>query len=125
MSCKDCGAEARVVNVTFECSKGHQWNEAVELPGLGASPAAQEDTSKRRLMNIPSRADRDKADEKAAMNNPARFTMPFGKHKGQLLEDIPTDYLQWAYDNLDRLNPSIRQEIENQLILREGKGVQR
>jgi len=27
-------------------------------------------------------------------------TMPFGKHKGEKIEDIPYDYLEWAVGNL-------------------------
>lgn len=30
--------------------------------------------------------------------------MPFGKHKGKLLEDIPMSYWDWALGNLDSLN---------------------
>lgn len=33
-----------------------------------------------------------------------RFTdntvMPFGKHKGRLLKDVPPDYLLWLYDKM-------------------------
>lgn len=29
---------------------------------------------------------------------------PFGKHKGELLKDIPTDYYIWAINNMDALN---------------------
>lgn len=28
-------------------------------------------------------------------------TMPYGKHKGQKLEDIPTWYLKWAAESWD------------------------
>jgi len=27
--------------------------------------------------------------------------MPFGKHKGELLEEIPSDYLRWVVDNVE------------------------
>jgi len=30
-------------------------------------------------------------------------TMPFGKHRGELLDDIPTQYLQWVHDECDDL----------------------
>ena len=29
------------------------------------------------------------------------FTMPFGKHEGELLKDIPHHYLKWGAENLD------------------------
>lgn len=31
-------------------------------------------------------------------------TMPFGKHKGKLLTEVPVGYWNWALDNLDSLN---------------------
>lgn len=31
--------------------------------------------------------------------------MPFGKHKNQLMTDIPTSYWEWACRNMDSLNP--------------------
>lgn len=27
------------------------------------------------------------------------FTMPYGKHKGQTAEELPTDYLKWTLNN--------------------------
>lgn len=50
--------------------------------------------------------------------------MPFGKHKGELLEDIPTDYLRWLLESCE-LRQDLEMEVENQLALREGKGVVR
>lgn len=32
--------------------------------------------------------------------------MPFGKHKGELLENVPVDYWQWALNNMDSLQES-------------------
>lgn len=29
--------------------------------------------------------------------------MPFGKHKGKKMKDVPADYLIWIYENLDWL----------------------
>jgi DNA polymerase III epsilon subunit-like protein len=31
--------------------------------------------------------------------------MPFGKHRGKLLADIPADYWNWCIKNMDTLNP--------------------
>lgn len=42
-------------------------------------------------------------------------TMPFGKHKGKRLCDVPTDYLKWCLDNCDRMTPSLRNAIKHQL----------
>lgn len=49
--------------------------------------------------------------------------MPFGKYKGELLENIPSDYLMWICDNLE--NERLVDEAQNQLDLRNGKGVSR
>lgn len=40
----------------------------------------------------------------AWMASPIVMTrMPFGKHKGKLLEDVPLSYWQWALENMDSL----------------------
>lgn len=52
--------------------------------------------------------------------------MPFGKHKGTALEDLPSDYLQWCLENLDdQRNASLLEEMDNQLRMRAGEGVSR
>jgi exodeoxyribonuclease X len=39
------------------------------------------------------------------LNEPVIMTkMPMGKHKGKLLTEVPLDYWQWAFKNLDSLN---------------------
>ena len=50
--------------------------------------------------------------------------LPFGKYKGQDIEDLPTSYLYWLAENLES-NAAIQAEAENQLKLREGVGVPR
>ena len=50
--------------------------------------------------------------------------MPFGKYKGQDFEDLPTAYLQWMAEEFHG-RASLQQEAENQLALREGRGVER
>jgi hypothetical protein len=37
--------------------------------------------------------------------------MPFGKHKGERVEDTPTDYLEWALANVADLDPRLRRAI--------------
>ena len=50
--------------------------------------------------------------------------MAFGKHRGEQIEDIPSDYLIWALENLD-LPYHVQNEMENQLKMRRGEGVVR
>jgi uncharacterized protein (DUF3820 family) len=46
--------------------------------------------------------------------------MPFGKHRGQEVEELPTSYLRWCLDNLGWMNDDLREEMEEVLSHREG-----
>lgn len=48
---------------------------------------------------------------------------PWGKHAGELVSDLPSDYIVWALENLEQ--PPHAEELQNQLDLRAGKGVTR
>jgi uncharacterized protein (DUF3820 family) len=50
--------------------------------------------------------------------------MPFGKYKGEPVEDIPADYLEWALENCD-LRPALQVEMEAQLAMKRGEGASR
>lgn len=50
--------------------------------------------------------------------------MPWGKFKGEPIEDLPTDYINWVLQQ-DWLRADLAEELENQLQLRDGKGVER
>jgi hypothetical protein len=50
--------------------------------------------------------------------------MPFGKHKGERLEDLDSGYLRWLAENITGY-AALVQEAENQLAMREGRGVVR
>jgi uncharacterized protein (DUF3820 family) len=50
--------------------------------------------------------------------------MPFGKYKGVALEDMPTDYLEWCLREMN-LRPDLAEEMEAQIRMRAGEGVQR
>ena len=50
--------------------------------------------------------------------------MPWGKHKGEPMEDLPSDYLLWLAENVTGSDAVVR-EAEAQLQLREGRGVSR
>ena len=41
--------------------------------------------------------------------------MPFGKYRGEPLEDIPQRYLLWVLDNCHDLSPTLRRTIEDVL----------
>jgi hypothetical protein len=46
--------------------------------------------------------------------------MPFGKHKGWLISDLPLDYLIWCEQNLSGIGPRLRAAIEDELSERLG-----
>lgn len=50
--------------------------------------------------------------------------MLWGKFKGEPIEDLPTDYINWVLQQ-DWLRADLAEELENQLQLRDGKGVER
>jgi hypothetical protein len=41
--------------------------------------------------------------------------MPFGKHKGKPLKDVPDDYLLWVFDNCKRISPTLLRAITTRL----------
>jgi hypothetical protein len=40
------------------------------------------------------------------------FVMPFGKHKGKPLAEVPAGYLTWLLENVPDLYPKTREAIE-------------
>ena len=50
--------------------------------------------------------------------------MEFGKYRGEDLEDLPTDYLQWIAENVEG-RAELVAEAEAQLTMRRGEGVAR
>lgn len=44
------------------------------------------------------------------------FLMPWGKHKGELIENIPTAYLEWLLENTE--DHTIIEEAEQELDFR-------
>lgn len=41
--------------------------------------------------------------------------MPFGRHKGEELREVPDDYLAWVLDACDSIGPTLRHHIEMRL----------
>jgi hypothetical protein len=41
--------------------------------------------------------------------------MPFGKHRGQRLEDVPHDYLRWCLANLENIDFRLRLAMQRAL----------
>lgn len=53
--------------------------------------------------------------EKYDLQEARKFVMPFGKHAGKCLEDLPDDYLDWLYENIqdERIAERARIVYEN------------
>ena len=41
--------------------------------------------------------------------------MPFGKHRGKPICNIPADYLRWVLKSCDNATPQLRRAIEHEL----------
>lgn len=40
-------------------------------------------------------------------------TMPFGKHRGKVISDMPKSYISWAINNLTDIDPYLRKALED------------
>lgn len=98
LQCPRCKKETQSLTVQYECSDGHIWVENVVRPEVYKDPPPP---------------------EKKGMK------MPFGKYKGQPLEDLPIDYIKWLLENIENLRDDLREELQNQVELKEGRGVVR
>lgn len=50
--------------------------------------------------------------------------MPFGKYKGEPVEDLPIDYIEWCLENVN-LRPELQKEMEAQVGAKRGEGIDR
>lgn len=46
--------------------------------------------------------------------------MPYGKHKGERMADVPAAYLLWLYDN-DKCTTDVAEYIENNIEVLENE----
>ncbi|MCY0894993.1 MAG: DUF3820 family protein [Alicyclobacillaceae bacterium] len=46
--------------------------------------------------------------------------MPFGKHRGKLIKQLPTDYIRWALANVEEMDADLRHSMER--VLKDGVG---
>lgn len=54
-------------------------------------------------------------DKAATPSDNSGFRMPFGKHKGEFIVDVPIPYLQWCLDKMDNLHDETRKIIEDRI----------
>lgn len=104
LNCPACRKEVKTLRVQYECENGHTWGETVDRTVTDASVEQSPKTKKR--------------------------MMPFGKYgpkqgDPRAIEDLPLDYIQWCLENMDNLRDDLREELQNQVDLKSGKGVVR
>ena len=65
-------------------------------------------------MNFDARGD----SQERTQHTDGKVRMPFGKHKGKTLDEIPGDYLMWVLDNTNLDNrPTLKEAIRARLGL--------
>jgi hypothetical protein len=92
-----------VLGLGVVCDRGHAYHPPDTSTGIVADP-------------VPPPAIR-------APSTPLR--MSFGKHRGELVEELPSDYISWCLETLTRMQPGLRAEMEAQLAARSGRGIVR
>ena len=46
--------------------------------------------------------------------------MPFGKHQGKFLTEIPADYLIWLEENMQNMDPDFRAAVNKAIDIQHG-----
>ena len=126
IKCPTCGNEIAGLRVQYYCAQDHQWGEVVDRP-VESTDVPRSDEQRLAKEQAKRVADFQVTVHGRPLNiqEPDKKRMPFGKHKGKFLEDIPIDYFEWCLTNIDNLNPVLAEEMRNQLDLKKGKGVAR
>jgi len=101
MKCPQCDKIPTMYRLTYTCDSQHEWQENV-LPPITFKGTGETTTIDTRKM-----------------------LMPFGKHKGTAVEDLPLDYIEWVLGNVGNLRDDLREEIEAQVTMKKGGGVVR
>lgn len=95
--CPDCKETATHYTITFHCKNKHQWHGGSRVIFPTESPT----------IDSPPRSG---------------IRMPFGKHKGEMVDDLPLDYIEWLLTNIDNLREELKAELERQVIMKKGGG---
>ena len=108
---------------------GETSDDGVDVPtgeavAEGGDSKPQSKTPKLRIGDADDVSDHASDAEDEAGEGETKVKMPFGKHRGEDLEDIPTDYLEFCLRERD-LRPELAEEMDNQIRMRAGEGVSR
>ncbi len=72
-------------------------------------------------MNAPPKKDRASARSAASYETTAQSIgdrLPFGKHRGKRLRDVPEHYLSWLRFNVPDLDANLKAAVEDELLRR-------
>ena len=99
-----CDSPVRVIpGMGVLCDAGHAYHSNYGAPSLPSNPPPP-----------------------PAPHAPASpLRMPFGKYKGELIEELETGYLEWCLSTLDWMKGDVRAEMEAQVAARSGRGIVR
>jgi hypothetical protein len=53
------------------------------------------------------------------------IVMPFGKYKGEYISDLPIDYLEWLYENIELrgiLQQAVSDAIDDHQVMKSRRG---
>lgn len=113
-SSSDPGKETAMENTVLQQAQVRANRQAV-MAYIGISDRFTEeeagDEVRRRKETVGTTKDQPKGKATTASDD-SGFRMPFGKHKGELLVEIPLPYLQWCLDNMDGLHDETREIIK-------------
>lgn len=107
----------RLVRQLYPDLENHKLQTLRYTFGLDAGRAHSADGDTLVLVNLLRFIAQDKGLNIAEMYDLARGPiqvkkMPFGKHRGKALADLPKDYVRWALKNIDNLEPDLRVSLE-------------
>lgn len=115
ITCPECGGEVLSLKVMYHCARNHTWGELVDRPIAGQEPLDAVATEGCKITVGGKQVGT------IEVSAPARIKMPFGKHKGKTLDEIPLDYFDWCLENIDNLREDLAAEMQNQIDMRRGK----
>ena len=111
LKCGECEQDIVAYRMTYICRAGHETKEIIDPPTGNVKHEVIEPQLKGTKMSLPPSG--------------SQMVMPFGKHRGEKISDLPSDYIEWCLENLENIRPDLQKEMENQLELRKGHGIDR
>ena len=127
IQCPECGGEVLSLKVMYLCAKDHVWGDIVDRPVTitDVHRSTEPELDAKVHPGVSLTVGGKKVGSVDPTSTPAKMTMPFGKHRGKQLADIPIDYFEWCLTNIDNLREDLAAEMQNQIDLKKGKGVAR